>query len=388
MLTVKKDRVANVEDMNNDYICFTCTQMDQTMSNSQENNRAETTVNHTAAKNRAACTGETATIVSEEDTILKIPIKQKPKKPNKTKDVSSQERQLEGQLVQCKARIAMLEDVNRDYKNTINLLRSQLEIKNTTLTNNEQEQCLCRKNNMQIRNLTLRKKLEGMLEKFKYELEIRDIKIGHQMEMMELKNKVSLLEMQQTITDRLEKKINKDDTNDQSPSIRDCINNEQNKASACQKNQQIEHHCESLGTQRTSNERDILKNNSEPTSYIQNRTCIEDQEAVRRAQGAQMYMNAPTRYHGAPPLIRTEQNHVNNINGKDVLENYYKKYPSQREINENLQTQRSAGNGSNGQNTEIRLPKPSMPNMRPSKENKNHFLEIGPGNRKKRRKSL
>ncbi|CAC5411197.1 unnamed protein product [Mytilus coruscus] len=172
----------------------------------------------------------------------------------------------------------------------------------------------------------IEEKLEGMLEKFKYELEIRDIKIGHQMEMMELKNKVSLLEMQQTITDRLEKKINKDDTNvkrhdegystsrhianihptnivqDQSPSIRDCINNEQNKASACQKNQQIEHHCESLGTQRTSNERDILKNNSEPTSYIQNRTCIEDQEAVRRAQGAQMYMNAPTRYHGAPPL--------------------------------------------------------------------------------------
>ncbi|CAC5376195.1 unnamed protein product [Mytilus coruscus] len=259
---------------------------------------------------------ETATIVSEEDTILKIPIKQKPKKPNKTKkDVSSQERQLEGQLVQCKARIAMLEDVNRDYKNTINLLRSQLEIKNTTLTNNEQEQCLCRKQHANKESY-IEEKLEGMLEKFK-----------------------------------LEKKINKDDTNvkrhdegystsrhianihptnivqDQSPSIRDCINNEQNKASACQKNQQIEHHCESLGTQRTSNERDILKNNSEPTSYIQNRTCIEDQEAVRRAQGAQMYMNAPTRYHGVPPLIRTEQNHVNNINGKDVLENYYKKIP-------------------------------------------------------------
>lgn len=52
-----------------------------------------------------------------------------------------------------------------------------------------------------------------MLEKFKHELEIRDIKIGHQMKMMELKNKVSLLEMQQTITDRLEKKINKDDAN-------------------------------------------------------------------------------------------------------------------------------------------------------------------------------
>lgn len=115
--------------------------------------------------------------------------------------------------------------------------------------------------------------------------------------------------------------------------------------------------------------------------------CIQDQDAVRRAQKAQMYMNAPTRYHEAP-LLRTEQIHVNNINGKDVLKNYYKKYPSQREIINTSQTQRSADNGSNGQNTEIRLPKTSITNMRPSKENKNHFLEIGPGNRKKRRKSL
>ncbi|CAC5420313.1 HEXA_B [Mytilus coruscus] len=123
---------------------------------------------------------------------------------------------------------------------------------------------------------------------------------------------------------------------DQSPSIRDCINNEQNKASACQKNQQIEHHCESLGTQRTNNERDILKNNSEPTSYIQKQNMYR-----RPRRCTRKLLKKPT------------------------------------QINENLQTQRSAGNGSNGQNTEIRLPKPSMPNMRPSKENKNHFLEIG-----------
>ncbi|CAC5419925.1 unnamed protein product [Mytilus coruscus] len=148
----------------------------------------------------------------------------------------------------------MLEDVNRDYKNTINLLRSQLEIKNTTLTNNEQEQCLCRKQQANKESY-IEEKLEGMLEKFKIK--------AHQSEIVLIMNKIKPL--------------------------------------LAKKNQQIEHHCESLGTQRTSNERDILKNNSEPTSYIQNRTCIEDQEAVRRAQGAQMYMNAPTRYHGAPP---------------------------------------------------------------------------------------
>lgn len=152
--------------------------------------------------------------------------------------------------------------------------------------------------------------------------------------------------MQQTITDRLEKKINKDNTNvklhdegfstsrhianthptnivqDQSPSIRDFIKNEQNKTSACQNNQQIKHQCESLGTQRNSNERYIMRNDSEPNRYIQNRTCIEDQNVVIRAQGAQMYINALTRYHRTPFLKQKEQNRVNNINGKDVLENY------------------------------------------------------------------
>ncbi|CAC5386548.1 unnamed protein product [Mytilus coruscus] len=271
------------------------------------------------------------------------------------------------------------------------------------MTNNEQEQYLCRKQHANKESF-IEKKLEGMLEKFKHELEIRDIKIGHQMEMMELKKQSFTVEKQQTITDSLEKKINKEDTNvklhdevysasrhvakihpinnvyDQIPSNRDSVNNEQNKTSARQNNQQIEHQCESLGTLRTSSEGYSLKN-SEPPSYIQNKTCIQDQDAVRRAQGAQRYMNAPSRYHGAP-LIRTGQIHVNNINGKDVLENYYKKYPSQREINKTLRTQRSADNESHGQNTEIRLPKTTIPNMRPSKENKNYFFRDRPGKQK------
>jgi chromosome condensin MukBEF complex kleisin-like MukF subunit len=53
------------------------------------------------------------------------------------------ERQLDEQLIQCKARIAMLEDLNRDYKNTINLLRSQLEIKNVGMANHNQGHHCC-----------------------------------------------------------------------------------------------------------------------------------------------------------------------------------------------------------------------------------------------------
>ena len=51
-------------------------------------------------------------------------VKRKTKQSNKSKDISDRERQLDEQLIQCKTRIAMLEDLNRDYKNTINLLRS------------------------------------------------------------------------------------------------------------------------------------------------------------------------------------------------------------------------------------------------------------------------
>ncbi|CAC5423074.1 unnamed protein product [Mytilus coruscus] len=86
------------------------------------------------------------------------------------------------------------------YKKHHQFFRSQLEIKNTTLTNNNKNNAYA-EDNMQMESY-IEEKLEGMLEKFKYELEIRDIKIGHQMEMI-----LSLLEMQQTITDRLEKKI-------------------------------------------------------------------------------------------------------------------------------------------------------------------------------------
>jgi hypothetical protein len=50
-------------------------------------------------------------------------------KPNKLAKLKIRPRQMEEQLVQCKARIVILEDTNRDYKNTINMLRSQLEVR-------------------------------------------------------------------------------------------------------------------------------------------------------------------------------------------------------------------------------------------------------------------
>jgi hypothetical protein len=46
-------------------------------------------------------------------------------------------------------------------------------------------------------------KIEGLLDKFKHELEIRDTKLEHKMEMMELKMKISLLETQQDIINKV-----------------------------------------------------------------------------------------------------------------------------------------------------------------------------------------
>ena len=77
--------------------------------------------------------------IVHEETNPKVPsVKRKTKQSNK-----SRERQLDEQLIQCKARIAMLEDLNRDYKNTINLLRSQLEIKNVGMANHNQGHHCC-----------------------------------------------------------------------------------------------------------------------------------------------------------------------------------------------------------------------------------------------------
>ena len=96
----------------------------------------------------------------------------------------------------------MLEDLNRDYKNTINLMRSQLEIKNVGMANINQGHHCCSQT-QPTKESHIETKIEGLLEKFKHELEIRDMKVEHKMEMMELKMKMSLLETRQDIINKV-----------------------------------------------------------------------------------------------------------------------------------------------------------------------------------------
>jgi hypothetical protein len=66
------------------------------------------------------------------------------------------------------------------YKNTINLLRSQLEIKNVGMANHNQGHHCCSQT-QPTKESHIETKIEGLLEKFKHELEIRDIKLEHKM---------------------------------------------------------------------------------------------------------------------------------------------------------------------------------------------------------------
>lgn len=118
---------------------------------------------HSAETNNIPRNDETANKAFDDETTVKVSIKQKTKRGQKTKEISGQEKHLEDQLIQCKARIAMLEDVNRDYKNTINLLRSQLEIK-TVMSNVRAIK------HKQTQNLTLRASLTAYLRELNMSL--------------------------------------------------------------------------------------------------------------------------------------------------------------------------------------------------------------------------
>jgi len=118
----------------------------------------------------------------------------KSKKPPKSKENSNIQKQLEGQLNQCKAHLVIMEDTNRDYKNTINLLRMQLE-KNDCINdtkNNSLNSCNCNKQSYEH----IANKMDRMMTNLKWEMENREIKFRHHLEMSELKTKIQLLEMQ------------------------------------------------------------------------------------------------------------------------------------------------------------------------------------------------
>ncbi|VDI28802.1 Hypothetical predicted protein [Mytilus galloprovincialis] len=87
-----------------------------------------------------------------------------------------------------------MEDTNRDYRNTINLLRMQSEESTIDKSNLKtyQPNCGC-SNNSQEQTIN---KVDMMLNNFRLEMENRDLRIKHQMEMNELRNKLQIMELQ------------------------------------------------------------------------------------------------------------------------------------------------------------------------------------------------
>ncbi|VDH98699.1 Hypothetical predicted protein [Mytilus galloprovincialis] len=124
-------------------------------------------------------------------------MKAKPKRQYKCKNINETTQQLEDQLAQCRARLVIMEDTNRDYRNTINLLRMQSEESTIDKSNLKtyQPNCGC-SNNSQEQTIN---KVDMMLNNFRLEMENRDLRIKHQMEMNELRNKLQIMELQKKV---------------------------------------------------------------------------------------------------------------------------------------------------------------------------------------------
>lgn len=124
--------------------------------------------------------------------------KNKQKKQQRGKE-NVHAQQLERHLAQCKARIVMMEDTNRDYKNTINLLRMQAEessaLNDINIKKPNKTNCNCYGH---LKD-QLDSKLDMTLNNFRLEMENRDLKLKHQIDISELKNRVQLLEMRRDI---------------------------------------------------------------------------------------------------------------------------------------------------------------------------------------------
>ncbi|CAG2249408.1 unnamed protein product [Mytilus edulis] len=90
-----------------------------------------------------------------------------------------------------------MEDTNRDYRNTINLLRMQSEESTIDKSNLKtyQPNCGC-SNNSQEQTIN---KVDMMLNNFRLEMENRDLRIKHQMEMNELRHKLQIMELQKEV---------------------------------------------------------------------------------------------------------------------------------------------------------------------------------------------
>ena len=110
---------------------------------------------------------------------------------------------VEIQLADCKAKIAMLEISNNDYKNTIDLLTAKLGIKEPMINraemygNDHPQQSLFYKMGQIESQLTDR--IDNLQKEMNHKLELKDLQIKHFMEMNELKCKFNILEAKEKL---------------------------------------------------------------------------------------------------------------------------------------------------------------------------------------------
>ena len=170
------------------------------------------------------------------------------------------------------------------------------------------------------------------------------------MEMMEMKMKVALLEQQQNLTEKMKDMCKHIEI----PTIKNCqtqaaaqtsmnkvydlqqstsrpLNNQQDQSEPSM-DQHIVYDMEAQ-TKICNGPPSDEQTNTEPINMAEEKT---EGNIYHRVQRAQQYMNRPTLYIGIPV---TNSNQTYNlqpckISREEILEEYYNKYPSQREVNE------------------------------------------------------
>jgi len=120
----------------------------------------------------------------------------KPKQKRQKKKEHTDQTRLETQLAECKARITMLEETNKDYQNTIQLLTAKLGIPNPTIRTTEhkthdQQSCFYR---LEILESQIMDKLGTLQKDMNHKFENTNMQMKHNMEMNEMKCKINILE--------------------------------------------------------------------------------------------------------------------------------------------------------------------------------------------------
>lgn len=126
----------------------------------------------------------------------------KPKQKRQKKKEHTDQTRLETQLAECKARITMLEETNKDYQNTIQLLTAKLgipypTIRTTEHKTQEQQSFFYR---LEILESQIMDKIDTLQKDMNHKFEITNMQMKHNMEMNEMKCKINILEDKEKLT--------------------------------------------------------------------------------------------------------------------------------------------------------------------------------------------